>query len=101
MSNIEFRIGEYYHVEYNKDKFAIIRCDRIIHNDDTRITSLYISNMNGGWHFKTDNVYVGPGRICRIATWQEKAWLKECIKKNKFIKQDDIKFIGESYSIWF
>lgn len=59
--------------------------------------SSYI-HENCSYRYNNDEIYKWRGNI-RLATLEEKHWLNECIKANKFIPFNEIKF-NKTIEIW-
>ena len=93
----QFEIGQYYYVELYPGKYLIVLYDRPVDRDTVRINGQYVGNMNGVFHLNRDGVFIGVGRTCRIATYEERCWLDDCIKANKVVEKKP----KSSYSLWF
>ena len=77
--------GNTYYAEYstNLGDYAIINCDK-----DCNLTT-----SSGGIQISKKKYWISNGWSCknniRLATDEEKAWLKHCVKENKFVEYEE------------
>lgn len=108
MKSSEAIIGEYYHVfDPDSKTFLIVKmekCGEMMGSrkiDEDRIIGDYIANMNNPeFEFiKSSTIYFGDDRKTRIATWEERVWLDQCVEEGEFIPFKNIK-IESNYEIY-
>jgi len=94
--------GEYYTItdpDYDYETGSIIYLHEKM-SDEDRGNGFYLSDLGSEarWDFVKSTPWL-TGRNIRLASYEEKEWLKECIRQNKYVLFSEIK-INKIYECW-